>query len=147
MNSGRQYLLGGYWDLIKLDFPDLYKYSVDSGFNTIDIMTNDFLWAFVGGSGNYEEFDLNMLNDNILEKSVIYGPFGKIESYGHLEQYIKLNNGSNPFYLSKELIYYFNQGYAIRKDYNYEGQVNRVVGRLVDMGLMQKFMSDSLDTR
>ena len=34
-----------------------------------------------------------------------------------------------------------------RKDYNHEKQVNMLVNRLRDMGLMQKFMVDSLDSR
>jgi len=92
-------------------------------------------------------FDMGVLQDKILNKKYIYGPFGKIESYGRIEEYIRLNNGSNPFYIGSELIYYFSQGYAIRKDYNHEKQVNMLVSRLRDMGLMQKFMVDSLDSR
>ena len=34
-----------------------------------------------------------------------------------------------------------------RKDYNFAKQVNDLVGRLRDMGLIEKFMTDSLDNR
>ena len=54
------------------------------------------------------------LKDLIIGKKYIYGPFGKIESYGRIEEYIRENNGSNPFYMGTELILYYSQGYAIR---------------------------------
>ena len=57
---------------------------------------------------------MEVLQKKILDEKLIYGPFGKIESYGRIEEYIRLNNGSNPFYIGKELIMYFSQGYAIR---------------------------------
>ena len=57
---------------------------------------------------------MEVLQEKILKLKYIYGPFGKIESYGRIEEYIRSNQGSNPFYIGNELIYYFSQGYAIR---------------------------------
>ena len=57
---------------------------------------------------------MEVLKEKILKQKYIYGPFGKIESYGRIEEYIGLNNGSNPFYIGNQLIMYFSQGYAIR---------------------------------
>ena len=59
-------------------------------------------------------FDMSVLQEKIINKGYIYGPFGKIESYGRIEEYIRLNNGSNPFHIGQDLIFYFSQGYAIR---------------------------------
>ena len=114
--------------MVREDHPALAKYALDTS----------------GGTGG---FDMEVLENKILDKQYIYGPFGKIESYGRIEEYIRSHNGSNPFYIGQELIYFFSQGYAIRKDYNYEKQVNVLIGRLRDMGLFQKFMTDSLDSR
>ena len=47
-----------------------------------------------GGTGG---FDMKVLQEKILNQRFIYGPFGKMESYGRIEEYIGLNNGSNPF--------------------------------------------------
>ena len=66
---------------------------------------------FLGGTGG---FDAEKLQNRILDKGYIYGPFGKIESYGRIEEYIKLHNGSNPIRIGKETIAYFSQGYGIR---------------------------------
>ena len=131
LKSNRPYMSnpGIYWDMIQEDYPALHQYALDTSEH---------------GHGG---FDMDVLKNKILDKQYIYGPFGKIESYGRIEEYIRSNNGSNPFYIGKEIIYFFSQGYAIRKDYNYEKQVNVLVGRLRDMGLFQKFMMDSLDSR
>ena len=131
LKSNRPYMSnpGIYWDMIQEDYPDLHQYALDT--------------TELGHGG----FDMDVLKNKILDKQYIYGPFGKIESYGRIEEYIRSNNGSNPFYIGKEIIYFFSQGYAIRKDYNYEKQVNVLIGRLRDMGLFQKFMMDSLDSR
>ena len=149
LKSNRPYMSnpGVYWDLVKEYYPKLHQYALDT--------------SGTDGTGG---FDMEDLQDKIIAAKYIYGPFGKIESYGRIEEYIKLNNGSNPFYIGKELIFYFSQGYAIRyrlmpfmkqntfyeiyrKDYNYEKLVNTQIGRMRDMGLMQKFMVDSLDSR
>ena len=97
LKSGRPYMSnpGVYWQLVEENYPDLYKYGIKT----------------TGGKGG---FDGDVLQKKILDKKYIYGPFGKIESYGRIEEYIRANNGSNPFYIGNELIYYFSQGYAIR---------------------------------
>ena len=88
--------------MIKLNYPALYSYAIS---------TSEKIDGTSKGTGG---FDMGVLQDKILDKKYIYGPFGKIESYGRIEEYIRLNNGSNPFYIGNELIYYFSQGYAIR---------------------------------
>ena len=57
---------------------------------------------------------MEVLEEKIINKDYIYGPFGKVESYGRIEEYIRENNGSNPFHIGQDLILYFSQGYAIR---------------------------------
>ena len=72
---------------------------------------NVYFFNITGGTGG---FDMEVLKDKILKEKYIYGPFGKVESYGRIEEYVRTNNGSNPFYISNQLIFYFSQGYAIR---------------------------------
>ena len=100
LTSGRPYMSnpGVYWDLVEEYYPKLAQYALDTSGTT-------------GGTGG---FDMGVLQDKLIDAKFIYGPFGKIESYGRIEEYIRLNNGSNPFYIGKELIFYFSQGYAIR---------------------------------